>query len=246
MIIDIDNFLCVIPARVGSKGIIGKNMQMVAGKPLVEHSITQAVRDGIPRKNIIVSSDGQEILDLALSLSVATRNRPATLSTDTSSTEACLVDAFNSYPLKHNIHSIICLQPTSPIRFNGLINKCIHEYANGGYNCLVTVTKLNDFYWIERFHENSYQWYSTYNVRNRPMKQQLCRENWNYFDNGNVYISNVEMLLETQCRLGDNPCVFTTSELEGIQIDTIQQLHICDAILRSVDLNDIRFAWEIQ
>jgi N-acylneuraminate cytidylyltransferase len=243
--IDIDKFLCVIPARCGSKGIARKNMQIVAGKPLVEHSITQAIRDGISKKNIVVSSDSQEILDLALSLGVMTRDRPAEISTDTSSTEACLIDAYYSYPLKHNIHSIICLQPTSPIRFKGLIKRCMREYADGGYNCLVTTTKLNDFYWIERFHENSYMWYSTYNVHDRPMKQQLSRENWNYFDNGNVYISNVEMLLETKCRLGDNPRVFVISELEGIQIDTMQQLYMCDAILRSINLDDMRFEWEI-
>jgi N-acylneuraminate cytidylyltransferase/CMP-N,N'-diacetyllegionaminic acid synthase len=75
--------LCTICARGGSKGVPGKNLREILGKPLIAHSIEQARRSGL-FEAIAVSSDSEAILDVArrFGADVAVR-RPDELATDT-------------------------------------------------------------------------------------------------------------------------------------------------------------------
>jgi N-acylneuraminate cytidylyltransferase/CMP-N,N'-diacetyllegionaminic acid synthase len=58
------NLLCTICARGASKGLVGKNLRALSGKPLIAYSIEQAKKTGLFAA-IAVSSDAQEILDVA-------------------------------------------------------------------------------------------------------------------------------------------------------------------------------------
>ena len=55
------NILCTICARKGSKGVPGKNLAVINGMPLINHSIIQAQKSNIFDK-IVVSSDCEDIL----------------------------------------------------------------------------------------------------------------------------------------------------------------------------------------
>lgn len=58
--------LAIIPARGGSKRIPGKNTKLFAGKPLIAYSI-QAALDSGDFDKVIVSTDSQEVADIAIS-----------------------------------------------------------------------------------------------------------------------------------------------------------------------------------
>ncbi len=216
----LDDFLCVIPARGGSKGIPRKNLQHIGGKALVAHSIEQARDADFPLEQIIVSSDSREILDLAKEYSVVPHKRPDHLCTDESSTESALLDVVSHYP---GLRAIVLLQPTSPIRFKGRIQECITEFdkIDGGrhrlYDSLLTVTKFYNFFWFY-----DWNWQCTYDIHSRPRRQDL--KEFRYFDNGNVYITEITVLRELNCRIGRKPCIFPISELESMQIDTKEDL----------------------
>ncbi len=74
--------VCTINARGGSKGVPGKNLCLVNGLPLVQHSIEQAIESRL-FDVIAVSSDSSEILDIAVKCGVVPIKRPADLATDT-------------------------------------------------------------------------------------------------------------------------------------------------------------------
>ncbi len=59
--------LAVIPARGGSKGVPRKNIKELAGKPLIHYAIENA-RQSRYITRAIVSTDDQEIADVALAL----------------------------------------------------------------------------------------------------------------------------------------------------------------------------------
>lgn len=223
--ITLDDVLCVIPARGGSKGIPGKNLRLVGGKPLVAHSIEHAIQSNIPRTNIVVSSDSDTILDIATQYKVVARRRPIEISGDNSPTEAALIDALDQMP---NASHVLLLQPTSPIRFKETITKCLTAYDKGDHDSLLTVTKFYNFFWAENPLRT---WTPTYFANKRPMRQDLRRQDFRYFDNGNIYITKIDLLIRTMSRIGVNPCVYPISELEGLQIDTPEDLKIIDAIL---------------
>jgi CMP-N,N'-diacetyllegionaminic acid synthase len=74
--------LAVICARGGSKGVKGKNLRPLAGKPLLAHSIEQAKQSGV-FDAVAVSSDSGEILDVARQWGADHLiERPAELATD--------------------------------------------------------------------------------------------------------------------------------------------------------------------
>src|SRR5438045_2301672 len=74
--------LCTICARGGSKGIKGKNIRALLGKPLIAYSIEQAKMSGL-FDAIAVSSDSDAILEAAGKCGADYLiKRPAELATD--------------------------------------------------------------------------------------------------------------------------------------------------------------------
>lgn len=226
-----ENVLCVIPARAGSQGIINKNLQMLGGKPLVEHSILHALNVGLDPQNIRVSSDSEEILDIALRNSVIANERPPQFSGPTSPTEETLIWEYESharYQKYHNLilcEHILLLQPTSPIRFSSTVEGFLKFYLENHYDSALTATEFHDFFW----HLED-EWKSTYRPDKRPMRQSLAFKDDKFFDNGNMCVTSSKILLEQRCRLGGKVGVYPISELEGMQIDTHEDLEIFRAV----------------
>lgn len=237
--IDLSKFLCVIPARGGSVEIPKKNLRLVGGYPLVEYSIQHALDNGIPPENIYVSSDDDDILNIACDkFRVVAHERPNALCTGTASSESALIDAYEhnkqifktDKPDKKDKDYVIMLQPTSPIRMKNRLTKCIEALISGGYDSLLTTTKLHDLMWFQ--YDNDEQWFSSYPPKIRPMRQQMDRSFVKHFDNGNIYITSSKVLIKEKCRIGDNPCIYPISWIEGQQIDSFDELEIADMILK--------------
>ena len=70
--------LALIPARGGSKGIPGKNIRSVGGKPLVAWSIEQA-RQAPSIQRVVVSTDDDAIAAIAKEYGADVVRRPATI-----------------------------------------------------------------------------------------------------------------------------------------------------------------------
>lgn len=236
-----ENVLVVIPARGGSKGIPLKNLQVVGSNTLVECSIKAAL-GWVPNDNIIVSSDCEQILNVARGCNVVPLLRPAEFSTDMAMTELCLIHALESRP---ECKTVVTLQPTSPLRREFLLHNCLEAYYGGDYDSLLTVTKFYDFFWWEKQNpDETWTWGSTYNPKKRPMRQSLTRDQYRYFDNGSVYISDAEMLRNTKCRLGEKVCVYPISGFEGLQIDDPYELDMFTYLFHGMEaLDDTEHVW---
>lgn len=231
-----DEILCIIPARGESKGIYRKNERLLNNKSLVAYSIEHAILANIPLKNIVVSSDASSILDIARQYNIIAHQRPDEISGGDCSTESAMVDVLDSHYV--DAHNIMLLQPTSPIRFQNTISNCIVAYLNGNHDSLLTVTKFHNFFWTEESKTYRslddpirWKWTPSYIPQKRPMRQDLRRQDYRYFENGNLYITHSDILRNTGCRIGENPCIYPISELESIQIDTQEDLRIVNAIL---------------
>lgn len=109
--------LAIVPARAGSKGIVGKNIRLFNGMPLLAHAVGCARR--IPLiDRVILSTDSAEIADIGRSFGAEVPFiRPAALAAD----ETPMLDV-----LHHAVHAlsdagwrpdlIVLLQPTAPFR----------------------------------------------------------------------------------------------------------------------------------
>jgi len=110
-------YLCTICARGGSKGVPGKNIRNIAGKPLIAHTIDVAKETGL-FDVIAVSSDSQEILDIAKEYGATLLVlRPAELAQDSSGKLPVIQHAAQEAIKQEGAFDILVdLDVTSPLR----------------------------------------------------------------------------------------------------------------------------------
>ncbi|USN45022.1 MAG: acylneuraminate cytidylyltransferase family protein [Candidatus Woesearchaeota archaeon] len=109
--------LAIIPARGGSKRVVGKNVKRLAGKPLIQYTI-DAAKAATFVDRLVVSTDDNDIASVSSSLGVEVISRPEELAQDSSSSMDAYAHAVEFLQEKENFvpDIIIALQPTSPFR----------------------------------------------------------------------------------------------------------------------------------
>ncbi len=140
--------LGVIPARGGSKGVPGKNIRNVGGRPLIAWTIDQA-RHSRYIDRTIVSSDSPEILSVARECGGDVPFvRPAELAKDATPGAAPAIHAAEELI---GYEYVVLLQPTSPLRTTEDIDACIELCVSSVAPAAVAVTLVAESpYWMYR------------------------------------------------------------------------------------------------
>lgn len=117
------NFLITICARGGSKGIPGKNINPVNGKPLIQYSLEHALqfKKKQPCADIYLSTDSSDISKTVADYSseiVASYKRPQSLASDSAGKIATIEDILKFAEKKENKNYdfVLDLDVTSPLR----------------------------------------------------------------------------------------------------------------------------------
>jgi CMP-N,N'-diacetyllegionaminic acid synthase len=119
--------LCVIPARGGSKGLPGKNIRQLAGKPLIAYSIEQAKASRYIDR-VIVSTEDEQIAEVAGKFSAEVPfKRPRELAEDDSSMIDVLLHSVKwmEDEAQYKFNILVLLHVTTPLRNTEDIDKCI-------------------------------------------------------------------------------------------------------------------------
>lgn len=122
--------VCFIFARGGSKGLPGKNIKPLAGKPLIAHSIATA--RACPRiETVVVSTDDAAIADAARAWGAEVPFiRPAELATDTAPEWLAWRHAIDWFERECGAFDVfLSLPPTSPFRAVADVDACIDALA---------------------------------------------------------------------------------------------------------------------
>lgn len=135
--------LAIIPARSGSKGIPGKNIKNFCGKPLIVHTIEQAIKSKLVTK-VIVSTDSTEIADISFKHGAEVPFlRPENISGD-KSTDLEYINHAKVYYKDEKFDYIIILRPTSPLRKTSDIDKAINALHNSEHSSLRSVDRVEE------------------------------------------------------------------------------------------------------
>jgi len=136
------NTLGVIPARGGSKGIPGKNLATLAGRPLLAYTADAARASRLSRT--IVSTDDPEIATVACGLGVEVPfMRPAELATDAALMAPVLQHAVREMnALGFSAEAVVLLQPTSPLRRAHHIDRVLDLLEASPADSVVTVVEV--------------------------------------------------------------------------------------------------------
>lgn len=136
--------LGVIPARGGSKGVPRKNIRLLAGEPLIWHSLRSAGQVA-EIDLLVVSTDDAEIGEVARKYGVRVIDRPAELAADNSSTEAALLHALDVLEAEgQQFDVILVLEPTSPLRSARTILNAIVTCVDGPASSVLAVRETKE------------------------------------------------------------------------------------------------------
>ena len=207
-------FLAIIPARGGSKRLPRKNLLDLCGKPLIAWSIEAALKSKYISK-VIVSSDEEEILNIAKEYKADFIKRPDELASDTATT----FDA-----LKHTLENVekydyvVLLQPTSPLRTEKHIDEAIELLKEKNADAIISVCEM----------EHSPLWSNTLdedlNMSNFLRDEVLNTRSQDlpkyYRLNGAIYICKTDKLLQNESFfLKENIYAYKMNKKDSVDID---------------------------
>lgn len=132
-------------ARGGSKGLPGKNIRLLGGKPLIAWSIEQALSVSRISK-VVVSTDSEEIANIALAYGAEVPFlRPAELASDTSPEWESWRHALSFIKERDGTlpKIMVSLPATAPLRAISDIDQCIDKYLSSEVDAVITVTEAH-------------------------------------------------------------------------------------------------------
>ena len=215
--------IAYIPAKGHSRGIPGKNMALLGGRPLVEHSISFA-RDSGLFDAIFVSTEAPAIRDVALASGVQVLERPDRLAQDTTRVTEVLA---NELPLiRHlcgRLELIACLMPTSPLRrLSDLQTAIALALQNPDAPSVVSLSTLPcGLGQVLSLDKSSQRITSSFGMENLTSRSQRQSHDEVYYPNGTIIVTRVAAFAE-------NPHFYVEGRTIGFKIDPISGLDIDD------------------
>ena len=197
----------VIPARGGSKGIPQKNVRQVCGKPLIAWTI-EAAQQSVLLDRWVVSTEDPEIASISRLYGAEILNRPPQLATDTTPTLHVLKHALNHV----SADIVVLLQPTSPIRSSGLIDRCIRQFQDTQADSLATGFMCK---------------YQEYALDNNLRRQDRAGF---FYDDGNVYVLRASMVSAGE-QFGEKIERVLLDREQNIEVDDFFELWLAEKVL---------------
>jgi N-acylneuraminate cytidylyltransferase len=227
------NVVAIILARGGSKGIPKKNITEFCGKPLIAWTIDQ-VQQARGIDSIWVSSDSEEILKISKAYGVKTIHRPDEISRNSATSESGWLHALGI--IEKNVGCIdIVLAPqvTSPLREAHDIEKGLDEIQEQHYDSMFSCSVAEDLFLWEKKTNGTLRSIN-YDFRSRSRRQEVPKQ---YIENGSFYLFKPEVLRRHNNRLGGRIGMVKMEFWKMFEIDTIEDLKMCEVLMRSFLLN---------
>lgn len=208
-----EDFLFLVPARGGSKGIPKKNIRDLNGRPLIFYTLDSIVNIATTG-NICVSTDDLEIIKKVEQYGIRVPFvRPSEISTDTSTSLEVMEHAINFYRKeKREFRGLVLLQPTSPFRTAEHIIESLELFSEQIDAVVsVKVTSANPYFVL--FEENSNGFLEP-SKKSSFTRRQDCP--MVYERNGAIYIYNIQRFNSKMTRQKK----FLMNESDSIDLDT--------------------------
>jgi CMP-N,N'-diacetyllegionaminic acid synthase len=223
--------LVVIPARGGSKGLPGKNIRLLMGKPLIHYSIDFA-RSFFYENDICVSTDDINIIRCINEIKFEVPFlRPANLATSEAGMNDVILHAL-SYFENQNIKydRVLLLQPTSPIRKLDHLKEMIHIMdQNPNLDMVVTVKKSKENPYFNLFEEEN--GYLTKSKKGNFLTRQSAPDVYAY--SGSMYLISTKSIKEKGMSGFDKIRKYQIDDdLVNIDIDTMSDWIVLESLIK--------------
>jgi len=225
------NTLCIVPARGGSKRIPHKNIVPLAGKPLLAYTIELALQAEI-FSDVVVSSDDNKILDLAMSLGAKIDQRPESLSGDMIRFVQVVEEYLLRPGMREKYQNIASMLPTCPFRILEDVQSPVEIFRkHEGDVCLLSVTEY-DFppqLALEFEEDGTTLLMRDKSTYNRTTHSQSIKKA--YHPNGSLYLAKVENFLREKTFFSDPLIGYIMPPERSFDIDYPYQFDIAEIMM---------------
>lgn len=230
--------LGIIPARGGSKGLPGKNIKNLLGKPLIGWTIERALESKFLDK-VMVTTDSREIQDVSLKYGAeAPFLRPDKLSSDTATSVDVVTHVLDYCEEQGEFFDyLVLLEPTSPLREKDDIDLMLEKLISNqsGADSIVSIgqveshpciLKVKNGEKLEPFDQN--------------LPKELRRQDMEdvYFPYGVAYIIEVSQFRRKKTFYTKNALFYEIKRYQCYEIDDIYDFLAIENIMR--------FEWNIK
>ena len=199
------NIIGIIPARGGSKGVPRKNIRLLNGKPLIYYSMKEAKKSTLFDR-IIVSTEDEEVAEIAEKYDVEVIIRPEELATDDSPVMLTLqhVVTYLKETEDYDTDIIVMLQSTTPFRKAIDIDNAIRLLIETDADSVVSVCEAPHTcnpHWVRKIVDGKLRPYTDREADLHPMRQELPKVYWR---NGQIYAVKKDVLFDTGTLYGED------------------------------------------
>lgn len=211
--------IAIIPARGGSKGLPGKNIKELNGKPLIAYTI-EAAMQAEKISDVFVTTDSLEIAEIAIKYGAKIPfMRPEELATDTASAVDVYIhamDYFNSIGINDKHYMI--LLPTAPLRDAKNIDEAIAKFEEASATTLISVTDAPvPISWFLK--KDQQDMLCNANFTNEDISLNRQNNEKYYVPNGAIYILEYNLLKSKRTYYTKNTVAYIMSREKSIDID---------------------------
>lgn len=226
--------LFVIPARGGSKGLPGKNIKPIAGKPLIAWSVEAATKaaENIGACDVIVSTDSETIAEVARAYGAAAPFlRPAELASDTAASVDVMLHALEFMEEQGKEYEYLAMiEPTSPQRdASDLENSYRKLKSHPDAESIVGVCKTENCHplFLTKLNNGFLEPYEnkTYKVYRRQEIDEV------YFFEGSLYISKAASLRKRKSFYHEKTLGFEMPKWKSFEIDDLTDFLVVEQLL---------------
>ncbi|MCX6235971.1 MAG: acylneuraminate cytidylyltransferase family protein [Bacteroidia bacterium] len=231
--IDKKSILALIPARGGSKGLPGKNIKPLLGKPLIEWTIEQAKHSKYI-DDFFVSTDCSDIAKVSIQAGINVPFlRPENLSSDNTSSMDVVSSVINYYETnKIYFDYIILLEPTSPLRKENDIDSAIElAIQNQSADGIVSLGEVHMEHpmIVKKVGDNNRILSYINDVKKITQRQQADKA---FFPYGVIYMIKTSVFKEKHAFYTDNIIPYFIERWQCYEVDDIYDFICIESILK--------------
>jgi CMP-N,N'-diacetyllegionaminic acid synthase len=222
--------ICTIPARGGSKRLPRKNVRELAGRPVIAYSIESALETELFEK-VYVCTEDEQIAGVAKQFgAIVPELVPPDLCGDLVASHIPCQYIAARLPGHEQIDSLMCLQPSSPLRSAQDIRDAVEKFSEGQFDSVVSVTPVDphDFHWAVVPGEGAYwkMFFGKQYLKERPLLPPVYRPN------GSIKVAKLTALAEIGHFFGERMGVIETPSERSVHVAVEFDLKLCETILR--------------
>lgn len=229
--------LCVVPARSGSKGVPGKNVRPLGGRPLIQHVLKTALGAGCFSR-VVVSTDCEKTAEIARETGAHVPFlRPAEIAGDTAELVDVCKHALSYFRDQgDDFDCVMSLQPTAPFITSETLQKAVALFDQRRPQCITSIAEISKghpYIAKRRLDDNRIENFCTIPA-NAVVSPRQAREPA-YFLTGAFYLRDVNYLMSLGDNpghaLGGDPSAIVVSDVEACDINTMLDFQIAEFLI---------------